>query len=502
ELIRAGAFTDVLLDALTRLPSDALPEDYRDAILAANLAVRGGADQTAIEAIFTARAFDDTGFPPDFEGFLEDGVPESRFLPDSPPDPNNLNVDFFGFAEFPGSTQVTFQTTGTGDVDLFVAALDPNVVETVFSDNFGSNETIVLNSSTALSVDDDDNWFIAVFDFPDGSGSSYELTATTVLPPSTLSLGGPPTAGSLDDLADVDFYTIETTVPNQVVQVSVAGQGNLDPIVVVLDPRTAEVQEGDDDSGTGTDAFIQGVLLPDPQTWAIAVLALAGDVDDSTAVGSYEITVSNCDNTQGGNFDGDALFDLCDGDTDDDGFGNPVDPNPFDPNLCADLDEDGCDDCTSGSFDPFGDGQDVDADGLCDLGDVDDDNDGCLDTVDPLPLFGSQDSDFDFLGDDCDNCTDVGNADQADFDAGNDDDGSLPGIQHYGDACDTDLDDDGVVGPSDFFGRFRPCLGADLATQPACVEADLDGDGVVAPSDFFSRLRPTFGTAPGPGFTE
>ena len=112
------------------------------------------------------------------------------------------------------------------------------------------------------------------------------------------------------------------------------------------------------------------------------------------------------------------------------------------------------------------------------------------------------DADDDGVPDESDNCTDVPNPSQVDFDAGTDDDSSLAGIQHYGDACDVDLDDDGIVGPSDFFSVFRPCLGADLGSIPSCVEADLDGDGIVAPADFFGAFRPALGSTPGPGVTE
>ncbi|MDJ0787385.1 MAG: PKD domain-containing protein [Myxococcota bacterium] len=112
------------------------------------------------------------------------------------------------------------------------------------------------------------------------------------------------------------------------------------------------------------------------------------------------------------------------------------------------------------------------------------------------------DTDDDGVLDEDDNCVQVANPAQEDVDAGTDDDTSLAGVQHYGDACDTDLDNDGIVGPSDFFGILRPCLGADLTTRPECLSADLDGDGIVAPSDFFARFRPTLGTTPGPGVTE
>ena len=112
------------------------------------------------------------------------------------------------------------------------------------------------------------------------------------------------------------------------------------------------------------------------------------------------------------------------------------------------------------------------------------------------------DSDGDGVPDSEDNCTEVSNPDQADIDAGRDDDASRAGIQHYGDACDFDLDDDGLVAAADFFGSFRPCLGRAVLQDPACREADLDGDGVVGASDFFGLLRGALGSTPGPGVTE
>lgn len=112
------------------------------------------------------------------------------------------------------------------------------------------------------------------------------------------------------------------------------------------------------------------------------------------------------------------------------------------------------------------------------------------------------DRDGDGIRDDRDNCILVPNPDQADVNASEDDDSSRNGTQHYGDACDVDLDNDGTVGPSDFFGVFRPCLGADPASDPACAPADLDGDGIIGTADFFARLRPALGSTPGPGVTE
>jgi len=76
-------------------------------------------------------------------------------------------------------------------------------------------------------------------------------------------------------------------------------------------------------------------------------------------------------------------------DVDGDGVGNgdlgntgclttTTDSNDGDANQCTDDDGDGCDDCSSGSYDPAGDGTDTDSDGICDVTDdcTDGDSDG------------------------------------------------------------------------------------------------------------------------------
>ena len=60
----------------------------------------------------------------------------------------------------------------------------------------------------------------------------------------------------------------------------------------------------------------------------------------------------------------------CVSDADGDGICEPNDIDDLNPFICMDSDGDGCDDCSSGMFDPQSDGPDVDEDGLCDSGDL------------------------------------------------------------------------------------------------------------------------------------
>jgi hypothetical protein len=125
-----------------------------------------------------------------------------------------------------------------------------------------------------------------------------------------------------------------------------------------------------------------------------------------TDLDGIEDDVDNCPadpNTMQTDTDGDGEGDACDVDDDDDGIDDPFDQSPVEPSTCSDVDDDGCDDCSSGIFDPFNDGDDFDLDTLCDAGDADDDNDGVSDLADPWPFDPAACGDVDV--DTCDDCS-------------------------------------------------------------------------------------------------
>jgi Thrombospondin type 3 repeat len=97
----------------------------------------------------------------------------------------------------------------------------------------------------------------------------------------------------------------------------------------------------------------------------------------------------------------------------------------------------------------------------------------------------SCDTDNDTVVDSLDNCVLVPNAGTRFCDT--DQDG-------YGNACDPDTNNDGVVGGPDF-GTFTASFGATGAT--GANVADLNCDGVVGGPDF-GTFTSTFGKAPGP----
>jgi glucose/arabinose dehydrogenase len=101
------------------------------------------------------------------------------------------------------------------------------------------------------------------------------------------------------------------------------------------------------------------------------------------------------------------------------------------------------------------------------------------------------DADSDGIPDLIDNCRDTGNPSQLDVD-----------LDGFGNHCDGDFDQDGLVGAADF-NAMRECIGslvgpgAGPPNDPQCAESDMDGSGAVGAADF-NRLRLGFLGEPGP----
>ena len=104
---------------------------------------------------------------------------------------------------------------------------------------------------------------------------------------------------------------------------------------------------------------------------------------------------------------------------------------------------------------------------------ADSDQDRCPDPIDPFPMTPqTADADGDGIPDACDRCSGTPDPSQTDADQ----DG-------YGDACDGDYDQDGLVTAADDSGGFQPCMGQNVVLNPACYDRDFDGDGIVDPQD-------------------
>lgn len=118
-------------------------------------------------------------------------------------------------------------------------------------------------------------------------------------------------------------------------------------------------------------------------------------------------------------------------------------------------------------------------------------DDNCPNTYNP----DQADSDGDSVGDACDNCREVANPDQWDSNLEEDDNTSIPGIQHYGNVCDPDFDDNGIVSKKDK-RKLKKYYGIELLEDMDYL--DLDGDTMILQEDIVI-WREYFRKAPGPG---
>lgn len=93
------------------------------------------------------------------------------------------------------------------------------------------------------------------------------------------------------------------------------------------------------------------------------------------------------------------------------------------------------------------------------------------------------DWDGDGVPDSVDNCIYTANPGQEDTNPSEDDNTSLAGIQHYGIACDFDLDNNGAVGGNDF-NIFKAAWLSDPSMPNWNVNADFDQNGGIGGNDF------------------
>jgi hypothetical protein len=143
------------------------------------------------------------------------------------------------------------------------------------------------------------------------------------------------------------------------------------------------------------------------------------------------------------------------------------------------------------SIDDDGDSSGIAGDHPCTGGNTVNCDDNCPNTYNP----DQADADNDGVGDACDNCRYVYNPDQLDSDSYKDDNKSIPGMQHYGNACDPDFNNDGMVTKRDL-RKLKRYNGKKLPKRK--YKLDLDGDLLIGPQDIYI-WSDYFGKAPGPG---
>jgi hypothetical protein len=138
-----------------------------------------------------------------------------------------------------------------------------------------------------------------------------------------------------------------------------------------------------------------------------------------------------------------------------------------------------------------GDGSGVVGDNPCTGGNTIDCDDNCIDT----PNADQSDIDSDGVGDVCDNCRLVANPDQRDTNSDEDDNTNKAGEQHYGNLCDPDFNNNGLVGLEDF-NTWRTYYRQ--TAPPAPDDVDLNGNGIIDLGDH-NIWRSYYRKAPGPG---
>ena len=287
------------------------------------------------------------------------------------------------------------------------------------------------------------------------------------------------------------------------------------------------------------DRFCGGVWVVDAATRTVVATIRTGKNSDHLALAPTLVLVPPPDCADGADDDGDEAIDWgpvapYSGSPPVPGYGDPGCESPFDEServaalICDDgIDNDG-DGLTDYPTDPgcFSQSASIE-DPACDNG-VDDDGDELADfPADPACFapYAEIENRWDLACDDgLDNDSD-GFADHADTDCGSlttgiehtdvDSDGVSPrdnctlvpnpsqldsDLDGYGNLCDGDFDEDGIVAATDIF-HFKQAYHSVAGDLRYRADVDLDGDGAVSSSDF-SRFRSMYLRSPGPsGYT-
>ena len=221
--------------------------------------------------------------------------------------------------------------------------------------------------------------------------------------------------------------------------------------------------------------------VPNPDDIAAGNPNLCRDLDNDTCDDCSQTGANNSGGSitnDGADADLDGLCDAFETDDDNDGVDDGPDTNDTDPYVCADADNDTCDDCSQTGANGSGgsltnDGADADLDGLCDAFETDDDNDGVDDGPDTNDTNPNVCADAD--NDTCDDCAITG----ADGSGGSTtNDGLNSDLDDQCDAIETDDDNDGVDdGPDTNDTNPNVCADADNDTCDDCSQTGANGSG-------------------------
>lgn len=222
----------------------------------------------------------------------------------------------------------------------------------------------------------------------------------------------------------------------------------------------------------------------------------------------------NCPITANGNqlnVDGDAKGDLCDEDMDNDGVLNGADTCPTvnasrpEAGSCPDTDLDGTGDDVDNCVSTYNINQlNTDGDAQGDACDADDDNDGKLDGAETAGATGTFSTDPDSDNDDVsdgssdpdgggpivagpDNCPRLANTNQANADAAAE--AALGNTQ--GDACDTDLDNDGKLDSTELGGTTGTFVNDPDSDDDTISDGPLAPGALIAGPDNCPRVANT-----------